>query len=99
MSDEEKSEARTRWIEMAGSVALSILASAAVASWTISAQIARDEAKIAEHDSRLQTAETYLRLQSQTNSTQDVQLAVIQSQYNDIKGQLTEIKQQIARIR
>lgn len=91
--------ARSRWLEIAISVGLSIATSATVVSWRISATLATFEAKTVEHDQGIEMLNARVAQVKEENGAQNVQIAVANSQFSEVLRRLDTIERKIDRTR
>lgn len=88
---------RARWLEMTIVSSLSIITSAVVVTWTVSATLAKFEAKLEAHDVRLSSVEQQERQAQADNSAQAAQIAVQSSQWTEVIRRLDAIDKKLER--
>jgi mannitol-specific phosphotransferase system IIBC component len=85
------SDTRSRWLEIALSVGLSITTSAVVVSWTLSAMLADFKATLDAHAHQIAALEQGERTLQSDNAAQATSIAVNASQFSEVIRRLDSI--------
>ena len=96
---EKERDRRARWLEVFISVAASVLTSAVVVSWTLSAVLATLQATQEEHERRLVSQQGQLNTLADRSVSTAEKTARIDAQYSDILRRLESIDRKLERVR
>lgn len=86
---------RSRWIELGITLAASIITSALVMSWRMSASLAQFQDKLDSQEMRLERVESQAQQNSSANSTQNSEIAVQSSQWSEVIRRLDAIDRKL----
>lgn len=90
-------ESRSRWAEIAITLAVSIIASVVSMTWTMSGTLSKFETTLANQEQRLKSLEISNREASSVNGAQAAQLAVQESRWADVLRRLDSIDRKLER--
>lgn len=96
-SAEKERDRRARWLEVGISVAASVLTSAIVVSWTLSAVLATMKTTQEEHDRRLMSQQAQITVLADRSVLAAERAARIDAQYGDILRRLESIDRKLER--
>lgn len=98
MSEKETSVGatlRSRWAELAITLAVSVITSALVMSWTLSAQLAEFKTTITVQGQRLDRIELTVAQNTSVNGSQTAQIAVQSTQWTEVIRRLDAIDRKL----
>lgn len=90
-------ERRARLLEVSISVIASVLTSAVVVAWTISATLARMQSRIDEHSTALADQSLRLNQLRDSDTDQGQAIATVEAHYSDILRRLDSIDRKLER--
>ena len=88
---------RARWIEIAVSVGLSIVTSAVVVAWTVSATLATFETKLESQVQEISYIKSQQQIAQSERSAQNSQIQVQASQWTEVVRRLDSIDRKLER--
>lgn len=94
----ETRERRSRWLELAITIAVSAVTSAVAVSWSLAGTLSKLQTRIEEHDRRIANAEIAVGTLQTLDSAQSSQIAVGDARYAELIRRVDQLDQKFDRV-